>query len=236
MRCRSSKPSDRTPGAGAPLTGGLARRLACVLASALALAAALPACGGGQLRTRETKLEDDAGPRVPTDPMSAVPRAGDVAQPGDTVATLRAPIPDDVALALVERVFRAFHARTASLLEPDLDDYVVDLAPEQGLGGRARASWIWELQQRLRNAAFDALDVDQMYRASDVEIYGADDLGLAGRPSRPAAMQNEETLVRIPIATTRVGADVLFGEEILLLLRRDGARYKIRGYGERFPR
>lgn len=228
MRCRSSKPSERTSPAGRRL----ARGLLCALGAAFALAA----CGGGHLRTREAKVEEAAGPRVPTDPTSAVPRATDVASPGDTVATLRAPIPDDVALALVERVFRAFHARSASLLEPDLDDLVIDLSPEQGPGTRARASWIWELQQRLRNAAFDALDVDQMYRAADVEIYGADDLGLAGRPNRPPAMQNDETLVRIPVATTRVGADVLFGEEILLLLRRDGGRYKIRGYGERFPR
>lgn len=221
MRCRSSRRSSH------PLRAGLA--LACALAL-------LAACGGGRLRTREAQPSDDAGPRVPADPTSALPRATDVATPGDTVATLRAPIPDDVALALVERLFRAFHARSASLLEPDLDDYVTDLAPEQSVGGRPRASWIWELQQRLRNAAFDALDVDQMYRAADVEIYGADDLGLAGRPSRPATMAADETLVRIPIATSRVGADVLFGEEVLLLLRRDGARYKIRGYGERTPR
>ncbi len=173
---------------------------------------------------------------VPTDPTSAVPRAADVAMPGDTTATLRAPVPDEVALALVERLFRTFHARTATMLEPDLDDYIVDLSPEGGVGGRQRPSWVWELQNRVRAAAFDALDIDQMYRPGEVEIYGTEDLGLPGRPSRPSAMGNDEVLVRIPIATTRVGADVLFGEEILLLLRRDGGRYKIRGYGERFQR
>jgi hypothetical protein len=194
------------------------------------------ACGSGRLRTREAPPGDDAGPVVPTDPTTAVPRAGDVATPGETVATLRAPIPDEVALGLVNRVFRTFHARTATMIESDLDEYVVDLSPEGGVGGRQRASWIWELQNRLRTAAFDALDVDQMYRPAEVEIYGVEDLGLPGRPSRPVAMGNDEVLVRVPIATTRVGADVLFGEEVLLLLRRDGGRYKIRGYGERYPR
>jgi hypothetical protein len=49
-------------------------------------------------------------------------------------------------------------------------------------------------------------------------------------------MGEGDLLVRIPVATPRVGADVLFGDEIKLLLRRDGARYRVRGYGEVVPK
>ncbi len=223
MPLRSSKPSER---------------LSAPLARALVAAGALVGvgCSGAPLRTRGTPPGDGAVPVVPTDPTTALPRPSDVARSSDTAATLRPPVSDEVALALVARLFRAFHARSAQQLEPDVDDYVVDVTPEGGAGGRPRASWIWELQSRLHTGAFDALDVDQMYRPSDVEIYRVEDLGLPGRPTRPATMGADETLVRVPIATPRVGADVLFGEEILLLLRRDGARFKIRGYGERYPR
>ena len=223
MPHRSLKPSDR-------LRAPLARALvaACAIVGV--------GCSAAPLRTREAPPDDGAGSVVPTDPTTALPRASDVARSSDTAATLRPPVPDEVALALVARVFGAFHARSAQQIEPDVDDYVVDVTPEGGSGGRPRASWIWELQNRLRTGAFDALDVDQMYRPSDVEIYGVEDLGLPGRPTRPASMGPDETLVRVPIATPRVGADVLFGDEILLLLRRDGARFKIRGYGERYPR
>ena len=34
-------------------------------------------------------------------------------------------------------------------------------------------------------------------------------------------------MVRVPILTTHVGAERLFGDEILLWLRRDGDRFRI---------
>jgi len=75
-----------------------------------------------------------------------------------------------------------------------------------------------------------------MYRPQDIEIYAREELGVSGRPSRPNSMAADDLFVRIPVATQRVGADVLFGDEIRLLLRRDGSRYKIRGYGEVVPK
>ena len=45
-------------------------------------------------------------------------------------------------------------------------------------------------------------------------------------------MREGDALVRFPIATSRVGSEKLFGDEITLLLRRDGASYKIAGFGE----
>ena len=36
-----------------------------------------------------------------------------------------------------------------------------------------------------------------------------------------------DVLIRVPIATSHVGSDRLFGDEIIFWLRREGDRYKI---------
>jgi hypothetical protein len=90
--------------------------------------------------------------------------------------------------------------------------------------------------QRLKTTSFDQLEIDQMYDPQQVEVYAREELGQPGRPPRPPSMGADDVLVRIPVATPRVGADVLFGDEIKLLLRRVGETYKIHGYGELVPR
>lgn len=173
---------------------------------------------------------------VPVDPVSSVPKSGDRAVAGDGVVTLRAPVGTEAVMALVRRLFEAFHARETSGIDLDLDDTIVDVRAE---GEVIKQKWQFLNELRLRmkgTTAFEQLDIDLMYRAQDVEIFARDELGLPGRPSRPTSMGSDDLLVRIPIATPRLGADILFGDEIRLLLRRDGARYRIRGYGEVVPK
>ena len=45
-------------------------------------------------------------------------------------------------------------------------------------------------------------------------------------------MKRGDLFVRFPVATPRVGSEQLFGDEITLLLRREGSTYKIAGFGE----
>jgi hypothetical protein len=45
-------------------------------------------------------------------------------------------------------------------------------------------------------------------------------------------MREGDLLVRVPILTPRVGNDRLFGDVVVLLLRREDGRFKIAGYGE----
>lgn len=204
-------------------------------ALALLLAVAGAACGPSIVRTADAP-HPEASTGVPVDPVSSVPAAADRAAAGEGVVTLRAPVSTEAVMALVRRVFEAFHARETSGLEPDLDDNIVDVRAEGALT-KARWQFINELRMRMKATnAFEQLDVDLMYRPQDVEIFAPDELGLPGRPSRPASMGGDDLLVRIPIATPRLGADILFGDEIRLLLRRDGSRYRIRGYGEVVPK
>lgn len=201
----------------------------------LALVAAGFACGPRPVRTADAPLTE-ASTGVPVDPVSSVPPPADRANAVDSVVTLRAPVGTEAVMALVRRVFEAFHARDTAGLEIDADESIVDIRSENEMA-RARWQFLSELKLRMKGTtAFEQLDVELMYRPQDVEIFARDELGLPGRPSRPASMGSDDLLVRIPIATPRLGADILFGDEIRLLLRRDGARYRIRGYGEVVPK
>ncbi len=191
-------------------------------------------CAARPLKTADSAPTATSG-GAPVDPISSVPRPVDRATVNDGVATLRTPIATEAIHALVRRVFEGFHRRDPGPLEPDLDESIVDLRADNEQI-RPRGYWMNELRVRMKSLPFDQLDLDLAYKQQDVEIWGREELGVPGRPSRPNTMTNDDVLVRIPIATPRVGSDVLFGDEIRLLLRRDGPRYKIRGWGEAVPK
>ncbi|MGZ3421016.1 MAG: hypothetical protein ACXWUG_04620 [Polyangiales bacterium] len=192
-------------------------------------------CTTVPLKTRDAPPPETSG-AVAVDPVPSLPRATDRALSGDGVATLRAPVPREAVAALVRRWFDAFHARDTSGIESDLDDLIVDLRSEYETTKPRSSFVLYELGPRMKSAPFDQVDVDSMYRPQDVEVWAREELGLAGRPARPNAMQADDLLVRIPIAMTRLGSDVLFGDEVKLLLRRDGSKYRIRGYYEIVPK
>lgn len=219
MRPRSSRPSSLR------------------FSSALACVAAL-GCGAQHLRTLDAPPEADGGGVAPVDPQSTLPRPLDVAREGDVVATLRAPLPSEAIAEVVRRLFEAFHARSTASVEDDLDDTILDLRIDSSgaVGDRPKGYFLSDLAQRMKASSFDQLDVEQMYRSQEVEVYAREELGQPGRPPRPPSMAADDVLVRVPIATPRVGADALFGDEIKLLLRRAGRGYKIHGYGELVPR
>jgi hypothetical protein len=217
MPIRSSRPSD------------------CALALAVALGGVIAGASCAQpLRTADAPPPVASG-AVPVDPISHLPRTIDKAPTDVVVTTLRTPVGTEAIGALVRRLFEGFHARSTAAIEVDVDETVVDLRLD-GETQQSRGSFVFQLQGRMRNTPFEQLEVDAMYRPQEVEVWARDELGVPGRPARPVSMGPEDLLVRIPIATARVGADVLFGDEIRLLLRRDGARYRLRGYGENVPR
>lgn len=226
-----SRPSDD---ARSRVRSLLPRRATFALAATLALVAV--ACGAHPLHTKDVADSEDAGSSgIAVDPVSQLPKAADVAHPVDSVATLRTPIPDEVVRSIVHRLFESFQSRSVTPMHDDLDDKLVDLMYEQQQP-TPREVWAETMDSRMKGAPFNQLDVDQMYRSQDVEVYAREELGQPGRPPRPSSMDPDDLLVRIPILTTRLGADDLFGDEIRLLLRRDGSRYVIRAYGENAPK
>ena len=194
-------------------------------------------CGARQLKTIDPPDPEveKKGRVMAVDPMGELPHPTDLASPVEAVVTLRAPVATEAITAMVRRVFESFHSRALSPIELDLEETIIDLASPNETP-QVKYTWTYNFTTRIKGSPFDQLDVEQMYRPQDIEIYARDELGLAGRPARPKAMDGDDILVRIPIATTRVGTDVLFGDEIKLLLRRDGNKYRIRGYGEIVPR
>jgi hypothetical protein len=204
---------------------------------ALPLLLLVASCGATRVKTSEAPAPNDGGLGVAVDPLAVLPRPVDTAKESDSVATLRTPLPPETVAGLVRRYFEAFHARSSQPIENDLDDVILDLRElPNGAGDRAKQYWIGDFNARVKGLPYDQVDVEQMYRSQDVEVYARETLGQPGRPPRPSAMGADDVLVRIPIATPRLGADVLFGDEITLLLRRDGSTYKIHGELSNVPR
>jgi len=189
------------------------------------------------VKTSEAPAQNDGGLGVAVDPLAVLPRPVDTAKGSDAVTTLRTPLPTEAVAGLVHRYFEAYHARSSQPIEGDLDDVIVDLRElAGGVGDRAKMYWVVDFTQKVKSLPYDQVDVEQMYRSQDVEVYARETLGQPGRPPRPNAMGADDVLVRIPIATPRLGADVLFGDDILLLLRRQGSVYKIHGELANVPR
>ena len=69
-------------------------------------------------------------------------------------------------------------------------------------------------------------------RAERCERYSREDLSSPDTPARPPEMRSEELYVRIPLEVTRVAGERVFGDMVLLLLRREEGKYKIAAYGE----
>ena len=72
----------------------------------------------------------------------------------------------------------------------------------------------------------------EVARVDRIERYAYDDLGGPGAPARPAEMREGEILVRVPVATPRMGSDRSLGDVVVLLLRRDGERFLIAAFGQ----
>jgi len=94
-----------------------------------------------------------------------------------------------------------------------------------GTGGAIGALDHW--RARLRRGQYRKLASEIVYQDPDVETYRYDELSVAGteRPARPAAMDRTDLLLRVPILTTRVGSDRLFGDEMRFVLRPTAAFY-----------
>lgn len=228
MGSRASKPSDRPRRAGATLALGLV---------ALATTAAGTGCRGS-LQTTEART----GPvGVVAEPLSTLPASASEATAGDGAVTLRTPIPPEAALALVRRLFEAFHARDLESVRSEFEPTVVDLTKSAvimaGPWAAPTPTTVFEwLKARAKDNPFDQLDVELVYRPQEVELYAFGELGLPGRPAKPAQMGEDDLFVRIPIVTPRVGTDTLFGDEIRLVLRRHGSQLRVHAWGEVLPK
>jgi hypothetical protein len=167
-----------------------------------------------------TKLPDE--PRRPdgvlVEPSAALPPSRDRA-PADGVVALREPLPDasiaTAARAYVRAIVREDRDQLDALLTPNAR--MLDGAHES-IGER----WL----TRFRANDYARWAGQEIVRPSTIARTAYEDLAPDARPS---AMREGDVLVSFPTSSTRAGTDAPFGGSVVLLLRREGARYAIAG-------
>lgn len=172
------------------------------------------------------------GPRKPdgvaVDPTSAPPRAMDVGLTEGGLMTLRTPLGIEAALATVSGFFQAVVVEDGDALE-DLftrDALAMNVTQSGGMG-MPSAPLFWA--QRFRRLDYTKLAGEIVFREGEIAVLRADDM-VESTPHpaiRTEALGESDVVLRVPIATPRVGTDRLLGEEILMWLRRDADRYRI---------
>jgi hypothetical protein len=167
---------------------------------------------------------------VAIDPVSAPPPPRDHAEAADGLVTLRTPLGVDRAIATVADFFHKIVLADGEGLDALFTRdalAVTSLAPGGGGGQTPPAIQLW--QARFRKLDYRRLAGELVYREPELDIYRADDAREALFPAaiRPDQLGDNDVVVRVPILLPHVGADRLFGDEMILWLRRDGDRYRI---------
>jgi hypothetical protein len=213
-------------------------RAICAVVASVVVAA----CGGTRTPASAppavTAVEiPESPPRRPdgvvVEPASAVPEASERASSNGVVA-LREPLGGEAVVAVVRSLFRAFAHEDRDALSALL---TADAAPlVMGSSGQARPAHGALLDQwsaRLRSLNYGLLAGTEVARVDRIDRYTYGDLeGGSGAMARPEAMRPGDLLVRVPVTLPRVGAEPLFGDVVVLLLRREGDGFKIAGEGE----
>jgi len=189
---------------------------------------ALVACGGGGW---ETATEMPKAPRRPDgvalEPPAAMPAASDRAEARGVVA-LREPLADKDVEDIVRAYIRAFErADDQALIQLLAQD-----AASLGRAGTNRQQLIETWRTKMKSFEYQRLAGLEIARISQLERHTYETLGTPGALPRPAEMRPGDLYIRVPIATPRVGSDQLFGEVLVLLLRREDGRLKIAGQAD----
>jgi hypothetical protein len=165
---------------------------------------------------------------VAIDPASAPPPAMDRATAGDGLVTLRTPLGIDLAVGAVAEFFKRIALEDSEGLGALLTRDALAITPSAGGQGQTPSAGLW-WEQRFRRLDYGKLSGEPIYRESEIEIYRAEDvLEASPHPAvQTQALDENDVIIRVPIVTARVGADRLLGDEIVIWLRRDGARFKI---------
>lgn len=193
-------------------------------AIALSLASALIAgCAASTLPDARRRSPDG----VAIDPVSAPPAPRDRGDVADGLVTLRTPLGADRAIAAVEDFFRKVVQEDGDGLEALFTRDAIAITSLTGSGQTPQASTFW--QGRFRKLDYTKLAGEVLYRDAEISVYRTEDV--IDAPPHPAiraeSIASGDVVVRVPIHVARVGADRLFGDEIILWLRRDGDRFRI---------
>lgn len=186
------------------------------------------ACGGTGW---ETSTEMPKTPRRPDgvaiEPPPAMPAPSDRAEASGVVA-LREPLADKDVEDVVRAYIRAFEREDDQALVLLLAQEAVSL----GRSGSTRTQLVEMWKTKMRSFEYQRLAGLEVARISQIERHTYETLGAPGSPGRPSEMRPGDLYIRVPIATPRVGSEQLFGDVLVLLLRREDGRLKIAGQAD----
>jgi hypothetical protein len=195
-------------------------------AAALAL---LSACGQAEPArfATITGFDPDAErtpPGVAIDPATELPKPARVAQADDGVVVLQPPSDLNAASDVVRAFFRAVVDEDVVKLESVLDEQASLQLDAQS--GRRRARDYWRL--RLSQLDYQQLASKTVYKDSEVEWYRSEDMPRLTRRGQPALELVEgDVVLRVPIITTKLNKERLFGDEIVFVLRPSTTTFRI---------
>jgi hypothetical protein len=188
-------------------------------------------CGPRPQPPAAIEIPPEGSPRHPDgvliEPPTAIPPATDRA-PARGVVALREPLADEAIKEVVRLYVRAWVSEDHAALQQLLTLDAVSLDP----GHMARGPLLDAWTHRMHTYDYKKLAGQDVARFERIERYEYAEVGVPGAPARPAEMRPGDALVRVPIATPRLGAEQLFPELLVLLLRREEGRYRIAGVGE----
>jgi len=206
---------------------GRIRRSKISRASALTLALLPVACGGGF----DTQTEFPKAPRHPDgvalEPAPAMPTTRDHA-PARGVVALREPLADTAVEDVIRAYLRAFEREDEPALLQLITQDAVPLGRQNGT--RQMLVELWRV--KMRSFEYQRLAGLEIARLDEVERRSWESLGGPNEPAKPAEMRPGDLYVRVPIATPRLGAEQLFGDVLILILRREEGRLKIAGQAD----
>ena len=178
----------------------------------------------------ETATEMPKAPRRPDgvvlEPAPALPVASDRAAANGIVA-LREPLADKDVEDVVRAYIRGFEREDVDALTQLLAQ---EAAPLGRAGNKHQLTDLW--RTKIKNFEYQKLAGVEVARVAQIEKFTYETLGASGAPPRPTEMRPGDLYIRVPIATPRVGSDQLFGDILVLLLRREDGRLKIAGQAD----
>jgi len=186
-------------------------------------------CGASPLATT---VEAPSAPRHPDgvllEPPPATPDAREHAPARGAVA-LREPAGDEEIVAVVRDYLAGFQKEDIEALREMLTSDATQL-DAHGKGSPGSLVEFWRM--RMRSYDYTKLADAELFRPERVERYEFSELGGQGERARPSEMRSGDLLVRVPIQTPRLQGDRLFGDVLVLMLRRDEGRLRIAGWTE----
>jgi hypothetical protein len=200
----------------------------CRASAFVALTLGAGACAGSGWATA---TELPKAPRRPDgvalEPPAAMPSVADRAEAHGIVA-LREPLADKDVEDVVRAYVRAFEREDDQALVQLLAQEAVSL----GRPGSTRQQLIEIWRTKMKSFEYQRLAGLEVARVSQIERHTFETLGGPGSPPRPPEMRPGDLYVRVPIATPRLGSEQLFGDILVLLLRREDGRLKIAGQAD----